>query len=82
MPPKLHLDFTRRCDLGADMDKDDADLLNALCTRMGTCMEDARGVALRMGRLDGTARTQALKELETAVHQIKGLFRAVRSLSG
>lgn len=64
------------------MDNDDADLLTALCSRIGICMEDASGVALRMGRLDGTARTQALMELETAVHQIEGLFRAVRVLSG
>lgn len=81
MQQKLHLDFARRCYLGARMDKDDTDLVIALCTRIGTCMEDASGIALGMCRLDGHARTDALQELEAAVQQIDGLFRAARVLT-
>lgn len=77
---KLHLDLRPDRRLRTLMDDDNAELITALCTRVGAIMEDASVVALSISKLNGAGRTDALVELTKAAERIKNLIDAARAL--
>jgi hypothetical protein len=81
-PQKLAVDFQTVSRLRAAMDDDTADLVDALCTRIGTIMEDTSLVALTIGGTKGDQRHGAIANIEAASERIVALVRAVRALQG
>lgn len=77
---KLRLDLHRVESETGGMDDDTRHLIDLLCTRIGTAMEDTSIIAL-----GSVARTQEqleadLEELERATAQVAALTKAARSL--
>jgi hypothetical protein len=56
---------------------DDAELIDALCTRIGMIMEDASVVALSRGRGD---RDDRLAQLAAAIEQMSALAGAAQAI--
>lgn len=56
---------------------DDHELIDALCTRIGTIMEDAGVIALSSRRDEGQARVVDLAE---AIEQMSALVAAARAV--
>ncbi|MEZ5736766.1 MAG: hypothetical protein R3E09_13400 [Novosphingobium sp.] len=63
------------------MDKDTAELVSRLCTRIGMIMEDASVVALTIGSMEEAERSDAIARLEKDARRIDKLIGAVRALA-
>jgi len=77
---KLALDLAHHWDRCVDMD-DTEELIVLLCTRIGMIMEDTSVVALTIGSLPRSERSEALAELRqatTAIHRLMEAALAVR----
>jgi len=80
MGRKLAVDFAAGSRLRQEMDKDAADLIAQLCTRVGMIMEDMTLLALTTGNISDTERSLALARLEVAAAQITSLIAAARAI--
>ena len=78
---KLDMDFLAVSGRYLPMDEDNAELIDLLCTRIGSIMEDASVIALTLGRLPAEERRARIEDLQHASARIAAMTAALGSLA-
>lgn len=77
---KLGMDFLAASARGVRMDDDSAELIEMLCTGIGSIMEDASVIALTIRGASAEERIDRIRESQRASALIASLTAAVHSL--
>ena len=75
------MDFEAGSERHVSMDDENDELINLLCTRIGSIMEDASVIALTMGKLEPEVRLTWIAELKRASASIAALVAAVELMT-